>query len=169
MTGETQRPTDDTFARRTFLSHVWLWLGVAATGQTAFIGLRYFGSRTSDSPFGTVINAGRPDDFLPGTITLFPEARFALVRFDDSGFLALYTKCTHLACVVSWDDDAGRFTCPCHGSEFDRHGDVLNAPAPRPLDRFPLSISRRKIEVDTGNPVRRSSVSTDDLTYFVEE
>jgi len=170
MTAESsQAEHDKAISRRTFLSRVWLAMGVAVVGEAAFLGLRYFGSRKSDSPFGTVIDAGRPDDYPPGTITAFPEARFYLLRFEDGGFLALYTRCTHLACLVSWEEEDGRFHCPCHGSQFDREGDVLNPPAPRPLDRFPIAISARKIEVDTGRPLRRKSISADDLTYLSAE
>ncbi len=172
MTAEAERSQtdhDDALSRRTFLSRVWLLMGAAVAGEAAFLGLRYFGSRKSDSPFGAVIDAGRPDDYPPGTITAFPQARFYLLRFEDGGFLALYTRCTHLACLVSWEDKDEHFHCPCHGSQFDREGDVLNAPAPRPLDRFPITISARKIEVDTGRPLQRNNVSASDLTYLSEE
>lgn len=160
---------EDTFSRRTFLGRVWLLMGTLTTGEAAFLGLRYFGSRRSDSPFGSVVDVGRPDDFPPGTITDFPQGRFYLVRFEDGGFLAVHTRCTHLACRVSWDEDEKRFICPCHGSQFDLVGDVLNDPAPRPLDCFPVTLSTRKIEVNTEHPIQRTNVSDDDLVYLTEE
>lgn len=168
MASDTQS-TGDALPRREFLGRVWVLLGAIAAGEAAFLGLRYFGSRKSDSIFGSVIDAGRPSDYPPGTITAFPQARFYLIRFEDGGFLAVYTRCTHLACLVSWEEDEKRFTCPCHGSQFDEMGNVLNTPALRPLARFPLAISPRKMEVDTSQSIRRDSVGPDDLTYFVEE
>ena len=44
---------------------------------------------------------------------------------------ALAATCTHLGCTVRWE--TGRFRCPCHGSEYDTAGIVLQGPATRPL------------------------------------
>ena len=41
--------------------------------------------------------------------------------------------CTHLGCVVPWDINAGRFKCPCHGSQYDATGKVVRGPAPLSL------------------------------------
>lgn len=166
---EQELSADSKFSRRSFLRKIWLGLGVLTAGEGILVALRYWGSRRADNPAGTTIAVGRPDDFSPGTLTLFPEARLALVRLDDGGFLALHLKCTHLACVVSWDDEEGSFVCPCHGSRFDRTGAVLNTPALRPLGRFHLNISATEIEVDTGHLVERIHVSPDDVTYWSGE
>lgn len=41
--------------------------------------------------------------------------------------------CTHLGCVVPWDAAAGKFICPCHGSQYDEAGKVVRGPAPLSL------------------------------------
>jgi len=104
---------------------------------------------------GGVFELGAVDDYPPGSVTAITAGRFYLVRLEDGGILALYRKCSHLGCAVPWDPAQGRFVCPCHGSEFERDGDVLNAPAPRPLDRFAITIANGTISVDTGTPIKR--------------
>ena len=91
--------------------------------------------------FGGIIPAGQADSFAVGSVTPFTQGRFYLVHLSDGGFLALYRKCTHLGCAVPWEPAEGRFVCPCHASAFEIDGQVINAPAPRPLDRFAVSIS----------------------------
>ena len=36
--------------------------------------------------------------------------------------------------------DKGRFKCPCHGSIYNRYGQIIQGPAPRPMDLFPMAI-----------------------------
>ncbi|AFM24598.1 succinate dehydrogenase iron-sulfur subunit [Desulfomonile tiedjei] len=49
-------------------------------------------------------------------------------------------SCTHAGCIVKWDGQSGRFRCACHGGMFDREGNVLAGPPPRPLDKYPFKV-----------------------------
>jgi cytochrome b6-f complex iron-sulfur subunit len=87
---------------------------------------------------------------LPGADPIHSDSgAFYLINNDD-GLLALYTRCTHQGCTVEWQGDDQRFKCPCHGSQFDRHGIRVEGPAERPLDL--MAIQRQPnglIQVDT--------------------
>jgi len=154
--------------RRDFFGLTWRVLTAFAAGQAACIGLRFIASRKVEGDFGEVITVGVPADFPPGTITPFDQARFFLIRFEDGGFLALSTTCPHLACVVGWDNARSIFSCPCHGSEFERDGSVVNPPAPRPLDRFAVLIEDDRVKVDTREALRRTVTTPEDLVYAPE-
>jgi cytochrome b6-f complex iron-sulfur subunit len=110
-----------------------------------------------------VVVAGPVDRFEPGSVTPFADGKFYLVRLEDGGFLAVNRKCTHLGCSVPWVADEQRFACPCHASAFDIRGAVVNAPAPRPLDLFPVAIDSGIVSVDTLQPIRRSSFDPDQV------
>jgi len=49
---------------------------------------------------------------------------------DESGKLYLVSaECTHLKCMVRWNNDEKSWDCPCHGSRFTYAGKVMNGPA----------------------------------------
>lgn len=154
--------------RRDFLKYIWGAAGLAALGETGWVGLKFFSPEVAEGQFGGVFTLGAVDDFPPGSVTPFNEGRFYLVRLSDGGFLALYRKCTHLGCAVPWEPAENKFICPCHASEFEMDGQVLNPPAPRPLDRFAVSITDGQISVDTGTPINRDQTSDDDPVYAEE-
>lgn len=52
-------------------------------------------------------------------------------------YRAVSPICTHRGCTV--DVSGARLVCPCHGSTYDRDGQVLRGPAERALTRYPVS------------------------------
>ena len=61
---------------------------------------------------------------------------------DGSGIYAVTSICTHNGCNVLLEDNKG-FGCPCHDSEYDLQGSVLQGPAKLPLKHFEVSEQRR--------------------------
>jgi glycine/D-amino acid oxidase-like deaminating enzyme/nitrite reductase/ring-hydroxylating ferredoxin subunit len=60
--------------------------------------------------------------------------KIAVYRDEQKGLHHLSAVCTHLGCIVEWNDAEKTWDCPCHGSRFDKlDGHVLNGPAKREL------------------------------------
>jgi menaquinol-cytochrome c reductase iron-sulfur subunit len=65
-------------------------------------------------------------------------------------FIALSNICTHLGCRVRWIADREQFYCPCHVGIFDKEGNVISGPPPRPLDRYMVKVEREQISILIG-------------------
>jgi cytochrome b6-f complex iron-sulfur subunit len=153
-------------SRKDFMNIVWGVAGLVAATELSLVGLRFLSPRSVKGEFGGMFNLGASDQFPLGSVTPVEAGRFYLVRLPEGGFLAVYRRCTHLGCAVPFDQASGQFICPCHGSEFTMDGDVLNQPAPRPLDLFELSINDiGEIIVDTSSPIERDHPNPENIIF----
>jgi cytochrome b6-f complex iron-sulfur subunit len=143
----------------------WAGLGALATVEIGGLALAYTQPRLVEGEFGSLIKVGAVDDFPPGSVTHVLSGRFYLSRLQDGGFLAIYQRCTHLGCSVPWVQEQNAFVCPCHNSQFTQEGDVLNPPAPRPLDLFPVKIENGVVFVNTGAPITRETFDSSQAVY----
>lgn len=90
-------------------------------------------------------------------------AKSFLVRIEGE-LVALSEKCTHLGCRVPFCESSNRFECPCHGSVFNRAGELLDGPSPRGLDRHPIEIGEDGlIYIDTGTKIDGASPGTETI------
>jgi glycine/D-amino acid oxidase-like deaminating enzyme/nitrite reductase/ring-hydroxylating ferredoxin subunit len=77
------------------------------------------------------------DEIAPGhgKIVNLDGQKVAAYR-DPRGELTLLSPvCTHLKCIVRWNDADQTWDCPCHGSRFKPTGEVFSGPAEKPLPR----------------------------------
>jgi Rieske Fe-S protein len=125
-------------------------LSVAGLG-TVFTTVKYMQPNVLFEP-PTRFGVGRPEQIPVGTIVVLPEQRL-FVAHAAEGFFAMSAVCTHLGCMTQYMPEQRAIFCPCHGSRFDRSGSVTGGPAPKPLDRFHLSITDGELIVDIRNPV----------------
>ncbi|WIX75123.1 FAD-dependent oxidoreductase [Amycolatopsis carbonis] len=59
----------------------------------------------------------------------------AAYRGEGGELHTVEAHCTHLGCLVAFNDSERTWDCPCHGSRFDIDGGVVQGPAVRPLRR----------------------------------
>lgn len=96
------------------------------------------------------------------------DGKFYIVRNED-GVQALYWKCVHLGCTVPWNQGAGEFHCPCHGSVFDYNGTRIAGPATRAMDLMPSTVTDGgAVAVDTnpGSVIERPTYQPDHATPY---
>jgi cytochrome b6-f complex iron-sulfur subunit len=74
----------------------------------------------------------------------------AVIRNPDNTqkLIAVNPKCTHQGCDVKWVAGDKKYACPCHGSNFDANGEVLNGPATKPLAAYPAKIVGTQVLVE---------------------
>ncbi|MBP7934539.1 MAG: ubiquinol-cytochrome c reductase iron-sulfur subunit [Phycisphaerae bacterium] len=127
------------------------WLALAGSGAVAALATaRFMFPNASEEPDPRVA-AGPVDSYARMPAGTVDERRKKdgvwLVRLPDR-LVALSTACTHLGCILNWIPGERRFACPCHGSGFALDGTNTEGPAPRPMDRFGVSVVDGLVVVD---------------------
>lgn len=69
------------------------------------------------------------------------------LSMSDKGPIAFSSVCTHLGCLINWDNNKKEFLCPCHGGRYNMNGDVIAGPPPKALTRLPLDIKDGKVYI----------------------
>jgi cytochrome b6-f complex iron-sulfur subunit len=158
---KNEKPNENLLTRRYFLEAISFGaIGITTVGSLVLTG-EYLSPNVVREP-PTKFNAGPPENFPPGSVTLNKEQKVYIVRAKEGYFYALSAVCTHLGCITNWKQDEGIVACPCHGSKFDREGRKIEGPAPRSLPRFSIALDDRgSLAVD------RSIVVGDDITLKV--
>ncbi|MGD6780042.1 FAD-dependent oxidoreductase [Sutcliffiella horikoshii] len=71
-----------------------------------------------------------------GGVVMINGRRAGAYKNDKGEVYCVDTTCTHLGCEVEWNHGDRSWDCPCHGSRFSIHGDVLEGPADKPLEKL---------------------------------
>lgn len=69
----------------------------------------------------------------------------AIVLRTPESIKAFSLICTHLGCIVQWQEAAQEFYCPCHDGRFDQFGEVIAGPPPVPLEEIAVRIENDTI------------------------
>jgi nitrite reductase/ring-hydroxylating ferredoxin subunit len=68
-----------------------------------------------------------------GAVIRQGPVKIAAYRDTDGTLSQCSAICPHLGCIVQWNTTEQTWNCPCHGSRFDRYGNVMNGPAAHSL------------------------------------
>jgi len=80
-------------------------------------------------------DASSADEIKPGQGAVIRDGltKIAVHRDDNGGLHRRSAVCTHMGCIVRFNDLEKTWDCPCHGSRFSTDGDPINTPAISPL------------------------------------
>jgi len=80
------------------------------------------------------------------TTVLYGGSKIEVIR-TEKGVKALSMVCTHLGCLVIWEDSAKTYHCPCHDAYFAEDGSVISGPPSQPLEEIPVTISGNTVTI----------------------
>ena len=109
--------------------------------------------RRSQSGSGNVLIGSLLD--IPsglGKVVPVDNRPVVVVHGKDGQVRAFGAVCTHLGCVVEWDDARQFILCPCHDARFNQQtGAVISGPAPAPLPVLKVNLEGNDIYVEVSN------------------
>jgi nitrite reductase/ring-hydroxylating ferredoxin subunit len=141
-------------SRRRLIAYAWIGAAAIVIGELIFGTFAFLWPRRKGTKVETVFIVGKVTDFKVGEVIPFRKERTFILR-TEGGFLAMSAICPHLRCIVNWNEVLKKFECPCHGAKFNRNGEVLEGPPPRPLDLYKLQIVAGNVVVDKASPIER--------------
>ncbi|MDX1682397.1 MAG: Rieske 2Fe-2S domain-containing protein [Phycisphaeraceae bacterium] len=141
-------------------------LAVAATAGAAF--QSFMVPKVTKEP-PSRFRAGKLGDYAePGVYTDFKKSQGVwIVHLSSGKIFALSTICTHLGCIPNWLAADEKFKCPCHGSGFYMNGVNFEGPAPRPLERYRISLEGTTVFVDKSQKYRQELGQWSDPNSFL--
>lgn len=86
--------------------------------------------------------------------------------------IAMSAACTHMGCIVNWEDSDRKFYCPCHGGTFTEYGGVDTSSGSwgslylRSLPRLNTKVENGTIYVEVPAPASTSSISTNKTVWL---
>ncbi len=121
------------------------WTGLFDPGRTTLSAAWDYVTENKDYPFYLIRDrfagtAGRSLREVPrgeGRVVTLDGSPAAAYRSPDGSTTVRSAICSHMGCLVGWNQAERTWDCPCHGSRFKPNGDVISGPAEAPLGKLP--------------------------------
>ncbi len=143
-----------TLGRRRLITYLLGFSVVATLGGvlTPVIGYLWPPKRASAGGSGRV-QIGTNLDFPVGQGKVIPvnDKPVIVVNTAQGGLKAFSAICTHLGCIVEWDEPRQFILCPCHDGRFNAvNGAIISGPQPSPLPELALTVEGDAVYVSEG-------------------
>ena len=96
------------------------------------------------------VDVGSVNDFPVGQGKVVPvnDRPVIIVNLEQGGLHAYSAICTHLGCIVEWDNSRQFILCPCHDGRFNAlNGAIISGPQPAPLPELELAVENDTVFV----------------------
>lgn len=115
--------------------------------------ISYLLPKPAGAGYGGPSEVGKAEDFPPGAAKVVSvNDKPVIVINTQAGTKAFSAICTHLGCIVAWNQKKGIIECPCHDGLFNAlTGAVVSGPPPRPLPAYELIVKDGKVLI--GKPL----------------
>lgn len=81
-----------------------------------------------------------------GKVVRLHGKKRAVYKETDGRLYAVDAMCPHLHAELRWNSETKTWDCPCHGSRFDRYGELLSAPSLRSCETHAHLIEKKDAE-----------------------
>jgi nitrite reductase/ring-hydroxylating ferredoxin subunit len=136
--------------RRDFLKWTYrAFMGLWSIGILGVLFSYLRAPRSASSVNLNWIDAGKLSDIRPGSGRLISHAAKPLwvLKLNNNQVVSLSAVCTHMQCIIKWDETRKMLVCPCHQGEFDADGNVIAGIPSRPLTTYKIEIRGDEIYV----------------------
>ena len=125
------------FERRSFLGKVVGGIGAAVAISTLYPVVKYISPPVQKFTSKNEMVVGKAADVPEKSGKIFQFNKDKVIVINDNGKLtACSAVCTHLGCLVHWDNAQQLIACPCHGAKYKQTGEIISGPQPLPLPVF---------------------------------
>ncbi len=153
VTEGEEKALDQPVSRRGLLKYVLLGFSTLATagGVLTPIISYLWPPKAGASEGGGRVAVASTEDIPLGQGQVFSvNNKPVLVINTSDGYRALSATCTHLGCVVFWNEQRQVIACPCHEAYFNTNGAVISGPPPKPLPVYRVQEDKGQIYVEGG-------------------
>ena len=88
------------------------------------------------------------------SVSIDRDSEVILARWQGSIY-AFNLSCPHQHTALRWNEDAHRFQCPKHHSQYTPAGEFITGRATRGMDRFPIRRDANGVVVDTSTMIKQ--------------
>lgn len=136
------------FERRGFLHKIVGGVGAVVAVSALYPVVKYIIPPVKKIKIVNELTVGKASEVPNGTgkIYQFNEDKVIVVNHGGS-LTAVSAVCTHLGCLVHWEEAANELACPCHGAKYKQTGEIISGPQPKPLKQYKAKIDGDSIVV----------------------
>lgn len=146
-------PLDRPVSRRGLIKYVALGFSALATagGVLTPIVAYLLPPKQAGAAGGGKVAVASTADLPPGKGAVYSvNNKPVIVISTPDGYKALSATCTHLGCILFWNEQRQVIACPCHEAFFNTNGAVISGPPPAPLAAYRVQVEGDQIYVEGG-------------------